>query len=115
MTLALGLNANNDLYVTPNGTLAIVTGIAAVAQTCLTATKAQMGEMVLNTTSGIPNFQDVWNGVPNLAQWQAALQNTLQNVPGVVKVVSVTTGASGSTLSYTAVIETIYGQTTISA
>lgn len=115
MTLALALNANRDLYVTANGTLAIVTGVDAVAQTCLTATRAQLGEMVLNTTSGIPNFQDVWDGVPNIAQWQAALQNTLQNVPGVVKVISVTIGASDGVLSYTAVIETIYGQTTISA
>ncbi len=92
----------------------MLSGIDAVVGACETISQAQLGEMVLTTTQGIPNFQTVWIGVPNLKIWQSYLQNTLQNVAGVNKVTNFTFSAQNNILSYIADIETIFGTTTIS-
>lgn len=111
MVQTLGTDANNDLYLGPTGNLVMLSGIEAVAAACATATKAQLGEMVLATNAGIPNFQAIWVGVPNYALWKQYLIDTLKNVEGVVQVSSLTMASSGGVLSYTATIQTIYGET----
>jgi hypothetical protein len=114
MTKTFATNANNDLYIGKDGNLVIQTGLLAVRDACSTAAKAQLGEMVLDTTRGIPNFQTVWIGAPNIPQFEAALRSTLEAVADVVRVVSLNSSISNGTLTYTAVILTTYGQTFIS-
>ncbi len=114
MPLTLGLNENNDIYLGSDGNLVVLSGVEAVAGMCETISKAQLGEMVLTTTQGIPNFQTVWNGVPNLGVWQSYLRNALQNVAGVREVRDLTVSVANNTLSYTATIATESGTTTIS-
>lgn len=109
MARTLAVNANNDLFLGADGNLALVTALEAVLQTCEHVAKAQLGEMVLATSAGIPNFQTVWVGVPNLSQFDAALLAALQSVPDVTRVTALTTSVSGGVLSYTATIQTIYG------
>ena len=111
MVKTLGTDTNNDLYLGPDGNLTMLAGIQAVAGACATASKAQLGEMVLATNAGIPNFRAIWVGVPNYALWKQYLIDTLKNVEGVVQVSSLTMAASGGVLSYTATIQTIYGET----
>jgi hypothetical protein len=114
MTKTFATNANNDLYIGSDGNLVVLTGLQAVRDACSTAAKAQLGEMVLDINRGIPNFQTVWVGAPNIPQFETALRNTLQAVADVVEVVSLTTSITKGTLNYTAVILTTYGQTFIS-
>lgn len=114
MTQTFAVNDNNDIFINNTGNLSIVFGLTAVLQVCEQYAKALLGEMVLNTNLGIPYFQTVFNGVPNLQQYTAALRLAFLTVPDVLEVVSLITGQTGSTLSYTAIIRTIYGSGGIS-
>lgn len=110
MTKTFGVNSDNDIFINSTGNLDIQTGIQATLQACAQISKAQLGEMVLAMQEGIPNFQTVWVGVPNLAQFEAYLRTALLAVEGVRNILNLTTGISNNVLSYTAVIETVYGQ-----
>jgi hypothetical protein len=108
-------SSGNDLYIGLDGNLAVLSGLAAVEAACATASKAQLGEMVLAMKSGIPNFQTVWVGVPNIRLWESYLRATLQNVEGVNQVTSITAKAQSGSLSYDATISTPYGPGEVSA
>ncbi|OWK42205.1 hypothetical protein [Fimbriiglobus ruber] len=111
MVQTFGTNASNDLFLGPDGNLVVLAGIAAVEAACATATKAQLGEMVFATETGVPNFQTLWVGSPEYALWKAAVLSTLQSVPGVTAVTSLNLTVSGSTVSYVAQITTQYSTT----
>lgn len=113
MVQTLGTNENNDLYLDAVGNLAVLSGIEAVQAACATATRAQLQEMVLATSSGIPNFQALWIGTPEYAIWKSYLLKTLQNVPGVQQVASLVLAVNGSTVNYKANVTTQYGQGTV--
>lgn len=92
----------------------MLTGIDAVAAACRSAAMTQLGECVLFTGQGLPNFQSIWVGTPDYAIWQSYLQNTLLSVEGVSTVQSITLTQQNGVLSYVAIINSIYGSTTIS-
>lgn len=110
----------NDLYLDQNGNIAIIYDLEAVLQACGQAAKTILGEMVLQTNQGIPYFESVWNGVPNLPQFEAVLRTAWLAVPGVLEIVRLVTtqtnnvvipGTSITTtaLIYSATIRTEYG------
>ena len=106
--------ANNDIYLNNQGNIAMSYNIDAVLQQCAQVAKVLLGEMVFNTDLGIPYFETVWVGVPNVAQFNASLRSSFLNVNGVLEVVSLLTsqGADGSPsdrLTYTAIIRTTFG------
>jgi hypothetical protein len=109
MTITLGLNENNDLFLDDTGNIAIFSALSAAVQNCSTATKAQLGEMIFANDSGMPNFQVVWVGQPNIPQFEAALRSTLSAVPDVTAVLDINTTRTDDILNYTATISTIYG------
>jgi hypothetical protein len=112
MTQTFGTTSTtNDLYLGPDGNLVVLSGIAAVEAACATATKAQRGEMVFATDTGIPNFLTLWVGTPEYGLWKAAILSTLQGVPGVVAVTSLNLAVDGNTVSYVAQITTQYSTT----
>ena len=88
MTITFLTDGNNDLFLA-NGRLATATGVDAVAQCCTNAVKTLLGECVLDTERGMPNFKLIWGGSPNLKLYEAALRKTLLAVDGVDQVVSV--------------------------
>lgn len=114
MTQIFATDASCDIFIGTSGNLEIYTGLRATEQACEHAAKAQLGEMVLAVTQGIPYLETVWNGTPNLPQFDAALRGAFLGIPGVVEVVSLVFKQVGDVLQYTAVIGTIYGQGTAS-
>lgn len=110
MTRIFSVDENNDLFINEQGTLAISSGLKAVLQNCEHAAKAQLKEMVLNYDQGVPNFETIWNGSPNVIQFRAALRRTLLNVEGVTNVNELTVTVANNVLSYFAIIATVYGQ-----
>lgn len=109
MTQVFAVDNNNDLFIQNNGQLAINRNLEAVLQACEHIAKAQLLEMVLNTERGVPNFETVWNGSPNIAQFEAYLRRNLLTVPDVIEIVSLDTTVQNNVLSYLAEIRTIYG------
>lgn len=113
MTSTFGTNANNDIYIGPDGNLVVLTDLAAIEAACETATKAQLGEMVLEQARGIPNFDLIWVGTPDYVLWQSYIQRTLQSVDGVLEVTSLTLSIKEGVISYKAAISTQFGVGTV--
>lgn len=120
MTTVLAINAVNDIYVDDTNNLAMLfgnqttqQGLAAVQQACKTASLAQLGEMLLFTTQGMPSLQSVFNSNPNLAIYQAALVAAIQQISGVISVQSITFTKTGNVLNYVAEIQSQYGGLTV--
>lgn len=111
MVQSLLTDQSNDIFLLPSGNLALANGQNAVGAACQNVSKLQLGEAVLQTGLGIPNFQAVWVGTPNIAAFQQYLRKALSNIPGVVKVVSLTTKVANNALSFVANIESVFGNT----
>lgn len=109
MTRSLAVDSTNDIFIGADGSLTVATELAAVIHMCAQAAKAQLGEMIYAVDEGMPNFDVVWNGVPNPGQFEAYLRRTLLAVTDVISVDAVTIEAQGASLNYTATITTIYG------
>lgn len=118
----LSANVNNDLpgvayddiYLNSVGNISLSFDLQAVLEACAQAAQTVLGEIIFNVNQGIPFFQTVWNGVPNIPQYTAALRLAFLNVPNVVEVVSLMTSQLSNELQYTAVIRTVYGSGGIS-
>jgi hypothetical protein len=110
MVQTLALNSAHDLALNSADSLTMLTGSAAVAAACQTACLTQLGECVLQTGYGLPNFSLIWNGVPDYALWQSYLESILLNVAGVTGVQGITLKAADHVLTYAARITTIYDQ-----
>lgn len=123
-TLTLSSNVNNDIsgvapfdiYLGPNGNISQSYDQQALLEACAQAANTLLGEMIYNTTEGIPFFQVVWIGTPNITQYTAALRSAFLAVGGgglVTQVVSITVSQTGDILNYNAIISTIYGASAI--
>jgi len=110
MTKSFALDANHDLYLDGGDLLATVTALGAVLQNCDTAAKTLLGEMVLAANQGVPYFQSVWVGQPNIAVFETSMRQRLGAVEGVTAIVELTTRQEGNVLKYVATIATVYGE-----
>lgn len=109
MTRTLAVDENNDLYVGATGSLAMAEGLDAVLQAAQQAAQTMRGEMEYATDQGLPNFAVVWNGSPNISQFDAALRRALLSTPHVTGIQDLTITRAGNTLNYAATIITDYG------
>lgn len=109
MTQTLAVDANNDLFIGADDRLSISVGVFAVEQACAQAARTLLGEMVLATDQGLPYFQAVWTGAPNIPQYEAALRAALLAVADVTEVTTLSIGQNGNELTYSAEIATVYG------
>lgn len=119
-TLSANVNSNipgvafDDIYLNAQGNISISYDLEAVLEACAQAAQTVLGEIIYNTNQGIPFFQTIWNGVPNVNQYTAALRSAFLNVPNVVEVVSLMTTQINNEFQYTAVIRTSFGSGGIS-
>lgn len=93
--------------------LALTTDLQAVLLVCAHAAKALLGEMVFAKDQGMPYFQTVWVGAPTTAPFEAAFRERIARVPGVTGIDELTTSQVGDSMTYQAVIVTIYGTGTL--
>jgi hypothetical protein len=110
MTQTFSVNSNNDLFLGIDGNISISYDLQAVLENCAHIVKVRLGEVVLNTDQGLPYFETVWNGVPNLIQFESAARNALLQIDGVTEVVSFKISIVDDVLVYLATIRTIYGE-----
>lgn len=113
MTRTFATDANNDLFIGPADVLVIAEGIQATKFAAEQAAKTLLGEMVLAANQGVPYFPAVWNGRPDLQQFEAALRVAILAVDGVDAIVSLTVRLAGELLTYSAEIETTFGTVSI--
>lgn len=113
MTRSLAVDSNNDLFLNEAGNLAFSAGIDAVKQNCEHAMKTLLAECVLDLPRGIPYFQQVWSGRPNLEQFDFAAVSALLAVDGVTQINSFESTLNGDALEYQATIQTTFGTVTL--
>jgi hypothetical protein len=105
----LGSDINNDLVIDASGSLSVLTGLDAIMSACEHKSKAQLTQMVLAYDEGMPNFQTIWNGSPNVAQFEASLRSVILSIDGVLEIESLIIQIADNTLQYTITIKTVYG------
>lgn len=108
---SIAINEDGDMYLNGSRNLVMVTGADAVGQNCVTAMRAQRGEMQYALTSGMPTAATAFDRYDPIA-FEAAARKVIRAVSGVVAVTAFTVTASDNVLSYTATISTIYGSST---
>lgn len=113
MIRTFSTNNKNDLYLGPDRNLVMSTAIEGVKNACANAAKTQLGEMLLFSKEGIPNFTAVWGGNPNILQFEFSLRKTLLSVTDVVEITSLSITINNGILNYEAVILTTYGSLTL--
>lgn len=109
MVQSLGVDASNDVYLSADGNIALLSGVEAVRDACKTVAQAQLGEMVFATKNGLPTMQTIWIGTPKVALYESYLRTALESVEGVVAVKELKYTLDGGVFAYTATLETIYG------
>lgn len=114
MTRTFAVDANNDLVIGEDDRLSIASGLDAVLQNCEHAAKTILNEMVLAQGEGLPYFEAVWVGVPNLPVWEAAFRARILAVADVLSIDAFVMQRVGETLTYRATISTAYGTGEIS-
>lgn len=109
MTLALGVNADNDIYLDASGDLAIVSDITACMQAAQQAVQTVQGEMQYHLNRGVPDFRVLWSGHPSVAQFRAAVRTEILLTTDVLRVQRINAELVGEDAVYTADIVTVFG------
>lgn len=114
MTTTISVNESNDIFIGNDGNISTSSGIDAVMQACEQAAKTQLGEMIFQTTQGIPNFETIWSSDRSaIPEFESALRSTLLAVQDVGYIKSLDIKFDDGKLIYMAVINTIYGEGSI--
>lgn len=114
MTVGVGVNSDNDIYLDAMGDLAIVSDLTCAMQAAQQAVQAQRGEMIYHVNRGVPSKRTLWNGAPSLAQFRAAVRQEILLTTDVVSVRSLDAQLDGERAVYTAQITTVFGTGAIS-
>ena len=86
MALDLALSADHDLDLDLLGRTSFVDGAERIAQQIKTTLLTFLGEWFLDTTFGVPYFDDVLVKSPNRASIEAIFRARIRDVPGVARV-----------------------------
>ncbi|ODA00583.1 hypothetical protein A7P25_21875 [Achromobacter xylosoxidans] len=86
MTIDLALSDDLDLALDLVGRASLIDGAAKVAQQIKVTLLAFLGEWFLDTSFGVPYFEEVLMKAPNRAAVEAAFRARIGDVPGVSRV-----------------------------
>ncbi len=88
MALDLALSSDHDLALDSLGRAAFIDGADRIAQQINVTLQVFLGEWFLDTSFGVPYFEDVLVKSPDRARIEAVLRSRILAVPGVQRVVS---------------------------
>lgn len=109
MTIGIGVNDGNDIYIDGVGNLVMVNDLICCEQAAQQAAQAQRSEMQYHLNRGVPSMQVVWSGHPSAAQLRAAIRAELLLTTDVTGVPSLVVALEGEDAVYTADITTTFG------
>lgn len=95
--------------VLSGGRLQVVLDIDVVMQNCDHAIRQQLGELRYRQTKGVEYFNNAFNGNPNYQLFKFQCITQIENVSGVVRVITFDYTVADGVLAYSAEILTEYG------
>lgn len=113
MSIIFATNQNNDIFATSTNRLALLRGLPAVLQHCRHAVEARRGEMIYARERGIEYLTNVFDGAPNVLQFEAQVRQAIVRIPNVVSIVSFESEIIDNRLTYTIIIRTTFGTGTV--
>jgi hypothetical protein len=111
--LTYATNEDNDIFVDGSNSIVLKSDENAVAQSSVQAVRAKRNEMPFASEDGIPYFETIFIGNPDIAQIDFYYIQEIQKVPNVVRVLSLTSEIKDNVYEYRAEIETVFGNTFI--
>lgn len=111
--ITFDINKNNDIHLGNSGNLALANGERASKNRCEHYVKAIRGEMLHKLDMGIPYWKTTFGRQADIPLFESAFRDRLRELDDVISVVSFSAVLVDSTLNYTAVIQTIYGEITL--
>jgi hypothetical protein len=113
MSTIFRIDSNNGFRL-DGGMISRASGIEAVAINCQHEVQTILGEDPFRKEKGMPNFRTVWNGTPDILQFEFFLRKTLLAVQGVDRVSNFKAEVVENILTYSINIETSFGSEIIS-
>ena len=114
MTQIFSVNENNDIFLDGNNHLAISRGQQAVLEQVEHAVKTLRGEMPFAADRGLPNFETIWSGSPNLLQFEFYWRQAVNRIADVVRIERFSARIVNNELIYEATIVTTFGTESVS-
>ena len=100
---------NNFDICTEKDDIAMATDLESCIQSCESVSMTMIDEQIYNINDGLPNFKAIWNGKPNIRQFEVALRKQLLTVPNVLEVVKFEGEIRGNQLVYNVTIKSTFG------
>lgn len=101
-------DSNYDICI-ENDDIAMATDLESCMQSCEAVSMTMINEQIYNINDGLPNFKAIWNGKPNIRQFEVALRKQLLTVSNVSEVVKFEGEIRGNQLVYNVTIKSTFG------
>ena len=112
MTTNFAIDSDNGFLLSQNQ-IVLLEGVEAIAVNCTTEVQTLTGEDPYFQLKGMPNFQTIWEGSPNVPDFETSLRDALLNINGVFNATNFIYDLNDNILTYSIEIQTFIGFTTI--
>jgi hypothetical protein len=112
MSTIFKINKKNGFLIS-GGNIKRVHGLDAVVINCQHEAQTLKGEDPFRQGKGMPNFTKIWNGTPDLIQFEFHLRKVLLAVSNVDRVSNFEARMEGNKLIYSVLITTPFGSETV--
>lgn len=113
MSTIFAIDGNNG-FLKSGGTIKLVTQLEAVVINCQHEAQTLRGEDPYRQNKGMPNFKQIWNGTPDVLQFEFFLRQVLGAVADVERLSNFKASVVRGELSYSIDITTPFGTDTVS-
>lgn len=80
------LNKDNDFEIGQDGNLRFVSGQAAIQQLAKDYLEVYKNELYFQQGEGLPYFENIFTGSPNIYLFEKALRSRILSIPGVNRI-----------------------------
>lgn len=109
----ISFDENADIFLDEYGNIAMSDNAQALSFITLNAIRTVRGELIFNSSLGVPYFTTIFASPANIQMWEFYVKETAGNVPGITAVDSFVYQINGNNLNYEMVLSTDTGEVTI--
>ena len=107
--LTIAINSSNDIYLDPNGNIALKTDLEAMGDIYVNKAQTNKGELIYNAEKGIDYFNTIFGEPCYPDIFQNELISELENTAETIKITGFNQEISNGIYSYTVNCQTSYG------